>query len=57
MISTSLGPAIMSMRPTEDHLLRRHNKGRSPGPTILSTLGWVRVPKASAANRLGPARI
>ena len=50
MISTSVGPATMSI-PTWPTTCRFASATqRFPGPTILSTLGTVAVPKASAAT-------
>ena len=54
-MSTSVGPAIMSMPtwPTTWRLASATQ--RLPGPTILSTRGTVAVPYASARDRLGAA--
>ena len=54
MIRTSVGPAIMSI-PTWPTTCRFASATqRFPGPTILSTLGTVAVPKASAATAWAP---
>ena len=54
MMSTSVGPAIMSM-PTSPTTWRLASATqRLPGPTILSTRGIVAVPYASAAIAWAP---
>ena len=54
MMSTSVGPATMSIPtcPTTWRLASATH--RLPGPTILSTLGTVAVPNASAPTACAP---
>ena len=54
MMSTSVGPAIMSIPTCPTTWRFASATHRFPGPTILSTRGIVAVPKASAAMAWAP---